>query len=388
MSQRKPYSDDDAIEPWEIESENFVDDPDAPERPVSKVKKVEQRLGFCSGMPLYLSVFTFIFALLAFVAFDQGIVVVPDATTAAETVAAPVVAVETAVIDTEMTWWDKRESEFMELAAKKKTAWDIAMAEADEQLAKASHYSEAECLNYNPEWTQKLVKDAQANPWTGTSNTAQKKSSDAALLPMPVINLGMPKCGTTSEWAFFKCAGYHATHSNQGSECAGLCMRDAANIGFPVISECLKGNDAMLEINCQGAFGEEYKEGQYYSPKSKDDCFYPQLSLLEEMHMDDPNVTFLLAFRPIDDWIDSVVNWLGKKITEVSNCNLPNQPRGTPNPHDPDDIHDSSVHYICSHVIHARNFVRDHPSHALVELDLYDNDANAEILGALFPKNR
>ena len=34
----------------------------------------------------------------------------------------------------------------------------------------------------------------------------------------------------------------------------------------------------------------------------RDDCFFPQLSILEEFHAESPHATFVLTFRPMQDW--------------------------------------------------------------------------------------
>jgi len=374
---RTRYSDnseDGDIEPWELESENEIE---SEHLFVSKGRNNGyRRERFCSGMTLYIPMFTFVFALIAFTAFDQGFVTVNSAE--------PIVK-SAGPIGVKM--WDTRYNAIEELQAKKDLAWEIALEEADRVLSQGD-YRTASCLMPDTAKTATLVKDAKTKKYKKPSNTANKKSSDVSLLPLPVLNLGMPKCGTTSALAFFRCAGYQATHSASGNFCPGLCMRDAAYASLPVLESCAQGVDAMLEMDCSGAFGQEYKMGLYESPKTRDDCFYPQLSLLENFHEEDPNATFLLEFRPVDDWVESFLNWLGKKITEVQLCNAPNLPRGVPNVQDPKDIHETMVHFMCSTVIHARNFVRDHPSHALVEIDLYDTETNGEVLGTLFPKTQ
>ena len=38
----------------------------------------------------------------------------------------------------------------------------------------------------------------------------------------------------------------------------------------------------------------------------------------------------------------------------------------------------------CGHVTHIRKFVAAHPTHSLIELDLYDTNQNAKIMSTLF----
>ena len=75
-------------------------------------------------------------------------------------------------------------------------------------------------------------------------------------------------------------------------------------------------------------------------------------------------------------------------LERFQQCHLPNLPRGVP-----DDLDDelgvmtAMGRFMCSHVLHVRQFVKDHPSHALIELDLYDTDTATAtaVMSSLFP---
>jgi hypothetical protein len=41
--------------------------------------------------------------------------------------------------------------------------------------------------------------------------------------------------------------------------------------------------------------------------------YFPQIQLLDELHEEYPNSTFIMNFRPIQDWIKSTTNWYGLK---------------------------------------------------------------------------
>jgi len=238
--------------------------------------------------------------------------------------------------------------------------------------------------------TQALVKDALAGKYKSNAKTANSAAIKAAKVPLPALNLGMPKCGSTSQQEFFLCAHYKASHSvlRDGSN-QGLCMRDAARTKVPVLEACTKGADALTEMNAESAFGIAYKQGPLFtSNERRDDCFFPQLSLLQEMHDDDPNATFILPFRSVTSWVDSVMNWGndGFGIKEIQACDLPNLPRGLPDSTRPkEEIVVEMEQFICSHVIYIRNFVKAHPNHALIEYDLYDKSTTGKVLGSLFP---
>lgn len=255
-------------------------------------------------------------------------------------------------------------------------------------LSKARNRETAACLVPDVKGTQALLKEALAGKYKSNAKTANPEAIKAAKVPLPALNLGMPKCGTTSQMDFFRCAGYKATHSIlKDNSHQGLCMRDASRAGLKPLETCTQGTDALTEMDSHSAFGIPYQLGGYKSNAMRDDCFFPQLSLLEQMHEDDPNATFLLAFRPIEDWVDSAMNWAdGFGIEEFSTCDLPNSPRGVPDLSLPkEDTYAHMAQFICSHVIHVRNFVEAHPTHALIEYDLYDKPTTASFLGQIFP---
>ena len=86
-------------------------------------------------------------------------------------------------------------------------------------------------------------------------------------------------------------------------------------------------------------------------------------------------------------------------MERLQQCHLPNLPRGVPDlrseperdtatkkrtANHTDVLEHTRTQFFCSHVLHVRNFVRQHPTHNLIELDLYD-EATPTILDRLFP---
>ena len=118
--------------------------------------------------------------------------------------------------------------------------------------------------------------------------------------------------------------------------------------------------------------------------RNRDECVFPQLSLLEELHEEAPNATFILVFRPVEDWIRSIKGW-NDMLPRFRDCDLPNSPRGYPaDLRNQSDVNESMTRFFCSHVVHLRNFVALHPSHALIELDLYDGEGLLETMTKIF----
>jgi hypothetical protein len=266
------------------------------------------------------------------------------------------------------------------------SAWDRAVSEAEEAYSKYAQTQSNDdlpsCLVPDTERTASIVKDAmeRRNRQTGHDNEP--------LIPLPVLNMGMPKCGSTTLHSFFKCIGLKTTHWDQGTnEFEGLCMRDAVAAGLPPLKTCAAKTDALMQMDVTHPFG--WKTYMYHSIKHRDECFFPQLSLLDEFHEENPNVTFILNFRPIDHWIESLVNW-GNMLARIRDCNLPNQPRGVPEDlDDMESVKHTFMVMFCSQVIHLRNFVEEHGhSHALIELDLYDQETSKNVLSSLFPSTK
>jgi hypothetical protein len=121
---------------------------------------------------------------------------------------------------------------------------------------------------------------------------------------------------------------------------------------------------------------------------------FPQLSLLEEIHQESSQATFIINFRPIHDWIESVEEW-SALLLRFSICHLPNLPFDVPsrllvnqkkngNRTAKVVVDQMMIQFFCSHVIHLRNFVNQHPSHTLIELDLYDSNKTQYVLDMIF----
>lgn len=231
------------------------------------------------------------------------------------------------------------------------------------------------CLLPNTKKTADLVKNVlQAKP--------KVSSSMKSLLPLPIINVGMPKCGSSTLFQFFKCAGFHATHQQMNrplGDFEATCMRNAVDNDLPPLDTCGRTNkghitEALMQIDYEN-----------HARGNGNTCFMPQLSLLEELHAENPKITFVMNFRPVHDWIHSITNW-SNLLKRMSLCEFPNMPRGVPkHVKNSTEVFDAMAEFLCSHVQHVRNFVEAHPSHALIELDLYDTEVSIDTLAALFP---
>jgi hypothetical protein len=198
-----------------------------------------------------------------------------------------------------------------------------------------------------------------------TKELADWVVSNNLQLSLPILNVGMPKCGSTTLQHFFKCVGFVASHEENGFQ-----FKKAVDEGKPPISTTRPHHDAILQM-----------DKNYYK------CAYPQIQFLDEIHAERPNATFVLNFRPIVDWITSARKWHGMAV-RWAHCELPGLicPNGqhTASPYCTDfDLRQ----WWCGHVKHMREFVNQYPTHKLIELDLYDTITTSKVMAQLFHTN-
>jgi len=175
-------------------------------------------------------------------------------------------------------------------------------------------------------------------------------------LPRPIINLGFPKMGTTSIHAFFGCGNYSSMHYQCSPTYAcGECMRRSVEEDLPPFAKC---DHAPAEV---------YAQIDYYDTKNILH-YLPQTELLEEIVHGYPNATFLLTFRSMDKWYDSVKNWYNMK-QRMQMSNITGFPRCKGK-----NLREFSD-WFCSHVRRVRELVAKNPSHSLVEIDIEDPGA-------------
>jgi hypothetical protein len=192
-----------------------------------------------------------------------------------------------------------------------------------------------------------------------TENT-QALAHSGEPLQFPILNVGMPKCGSSTLQTFFKCAGWNVRHNQ-----AGHCMEKALLEGKPPIQGCRlsRGKQALLQLDVQ----------------LPPNCFFPQISLLDEIHQEKPHATFVMNFRPVDDWIRSARSWSEDMVGRWSQCMLPGLIK------EGGRLTDQEIrNWLCGHVKHIREFVKRYPTHKLIELDLYDTEGSSEAMSSLF----
>lgn len=188
-------------------------------------------------------------------------------------------------------------------------------------------------------------------------------------LGFPILNMGFPKSGSTALSDFFKCSSYDSAHGMEG-QCIGRALHEKQE---PPISGCYKSKNKQVLLQLDY----ELKPHGGHT-----ECWFPQISFLDEIHKEYPNATFILVFRPINDWIISARNhmgMLGRFKKDVCRKNVPglimNGTKWT---------HKELYFWWCTHITHIREFVQQYPSHKLIEVNLYDSEKTSTILATLF----
>ena len=233
-------------------------------------------------------------------------------------------------------------------------------------------------------------------------------------LSKPIINVGFPKAGTSSIFRFFHCNGLKSQHWY----CCGE-QNDPGNTTNPLLmSSCILGNlatgrllfegcgeyDVYAEINGPRIKHDQGKEeatllddGRLVSERFKPRILLPQHHYLDKIHEQFPNATFILNLRPVDSWVISVLNWPSGLKVELGHefyaqqveRNFPAFGNDWSAPRPPRTLTEliGFLRFLYQyHSQHVRDFVQQHPSHALVEIDITKNDTGkilAEAFGGL-----
>jgi len=209
-----------------------------------------------------------------------------------------------------------------------------------------------------------------------------KSLSDRLVLHTKILNVGFPKVGSTTLFHYFKCIGLSSSHQQNGYKMWEKAMNNQTIL--------YQKHDAYMQMDWNGGKG-----------------FYPQITMLDEIHEENPNATFMMNFRPIKDWIRSIKNWgdlkrrmdffqvPGLMMTQehLKQINLFRSSYNETTPKKKKNMLKKAVpklspnelaRWWCGHINHIREYVQEYPSHKLIELDLYDINGTSDTLYDLF----
>ncbi|KAL3816235.1 hypothetical protein ACHAXA_002181 [Cyclostephanos tholiformis] len=188
---------------------------------------------------------------------------------------------------------------------------------------------------------------------------------------LPVINLGMPKIGSTSLWKFMACAGLRASHwkCGDGSYYCADCIRDSVSAGLLPLDKC--GNyDAYAQID--GPLSS-------HDRASKKLIYFPQIEMLDGIFNAYPNATYVLTFRSMDGWHRSLSNWFSS-LSSLSMKERMERSNVTGLYVDANDTIATKRRvfddFFCDHVKRVRRVV---PRERLVEIDIEDENAGVTL---------
>eukprot|EP00934_Nitzschia_sp_Nitz4_P005024 Nitzschia sp. Nitz4//scaffold28_size193895//15496//17154//NITZ4_001622-RA/size193895-processed-gene-0.3-mRNA-1//1//CDS//3329545853//5014//frame0 len=242
-------------------------------------------------------------------------------------------------------------------------------------------------------------------------------------LPKPIINVGFPKAGTSTIFSFFHCNGLQGQHwyccepQELAAETPTLQLMSRCVLENLVAKNSNQDSKRQIMENCgEYDFYSEingprmFNEFGYRVLKDNGDLdsrttsiqfprlILPQHHYLPEIHAQFPNATFLLNVRPTEEWVNSVMNWRTTLEREIPNEFLAqsleraNYSQGmdlTGMPplnltviHRVSELNQSLAQIVEYHTAFVRQFVRQHPSHALVEVDITDPKAGQKLAEA------
>jgi Sulfotransferase domain len=218
-------------------------------------------------------------------------------------------------------------------------------------------------------------------------------------LPLPVIVVGFPKSGTTSVWSFFRCAGIVAQHY-----CCCGDVSDRPPCYTHTFAECMLDNIGHNRSSPMQGCGEYPVYAQLDGERSYFDKvlrkqpqlflshYLPQHFLLDEIHNFAPTATYVLPLRDPMAWAESVNHWFNMQVrvsneyrwynvSMVTDLLPRNQKKDIARLPETQALELLAKLYQ-DHTDKVRAFVRQHPSHALVEFNITHHDAGQILANA------
>ncbi len=230
------------------------------------------------------------------------------------------------------------------------------------------------------------------------------KRTTSRELGKPYLVVGYPKSGTTSVYQFFQCSGLKTQHfcccgdssdhpPCEGSTMAVCILKNMAN-NRTMLQDCgdydvycqLDGERPVkaFQDTPRGFRGVLLEDGSLELHRTADKLdrtwlyrhFLPQHFHLQRLHEENPEATFILPLREPEAWANSVFHWFemrGRVVNEYIAFNHSVQRPGKQNAMEwLKRIYQEHTNYI-------RDFVQEHPSHVLVELNIADPDAGKRL---------
>lgn len=229
----------------------------------------------------------------------------------------------------------------------------------------------------------------------------QNTTTKELRLPKPVIVMGFPKAGTSSIFAFFQRQGLRSQHwyccgAQKGPQMgcpslmAGCLLKNLRRSQTKILKGCGNQIDVYAEINgprkkkwhpFTGKTGWLLDDGSvdFESPKQR--IFFPQHFRIDAVHRSYPNATWILNWRDVEPWIDSVMKW-GDNLHYQFAYEYYMQGVISHIPQNMTEMRSFLRQIYLQHFEMVRDFVQTHPSHALVEVNITHPEAGQVLADA------
>jgi hypothetical protein len=209
-------------------------------------------------------------------------------------------------------------------------------------------------------------------------------------LPLPIINVGYPKAGTSSIFSFFQQQGFRSQHwycsrgqvdpQRGGPFLMADCMMENLKANYTLHNRTMLHGcghfEVYSEINgprCGEEKGCLLEDGTVDSKNPGPRIFLPQHFNLQQLHDALPNSTWILNKRSVMDWIESVMKWDDLQHQFANEYYAQRQIDRLPRNETEMRWFLKTIYLEHNDLI--RDFVRRNPGHALVEVNITDADA-------------
>ena len=189
-----------------------------------------------------------------------------------------------------------------------------------------------------------------------------------------ILNMGMPKSGSSSVSKLFKNSGFKTSHWGCGkrSGACGNCFERHLNTTSDIFRKC--GN-----FNVYSQMDRMKNEGS--SPDNA--CIFPQIKYLDRLYEDAPHATWLMPLRNVSTWLDSVNKWNTMR-RRYRMCNF--RPFLHFKGHGDEKKDHKMMALYCNHVQQIRQFIVEHPTLSLIEFRIEDPNVGS-FLAQYLPVN-
>lgn len=191
-----------------------------------------------------------------------------------------------------------------------------------------------------------------------------------------IINVGLPKSGSTSLHRMFSHAGRKKEKTNLNLHYCGQCIFDQIQEQRQQYEE---KSTAKIEYDLLHKCGDFHVWTQidflHYEK-----CIFPQIQYLEELYSDAPNATWLMPMRNVSNWVRSVTHYRNAREL-AEECDLLPYLNITIGDAKSDD---KMMELYCAHIDQIRFFVKSHPTLSYIEFRIEDPNVGS-FLKEFFP---